>query len=61
MKSETCSDSTCFAGQIAEVLIYKRALTPAERFDVGTYLNWRYNLVTNAPATPTNPKGVLEK
>ena len=46
--------ANCFVGQIAEVLIFSRGLTPAERFDVGTYLNWRYNLVTNAPATPTN-------
>ena len=54
MKSKNHSDSTCFAGQIAEVLIFSRGLTPSERFNLGTYLNWRYNLVANPPATPTN-------
>ena len=54
MKSKNHSDFTCFAGEIAEVLIYSRGLTPDERFDLGTYLNWRYNLVTDAPVTPTN-------
>ncbi|MSU58659.1 MAG: hypothetical protein EXS35_10865 [Pedosphaera sp.] len=45
---------TSFAGHIAEVLLYTRALTPAERLAVGTYLGQRYNLFTNAPAAPTN-------
>ena len=39
---------------MAEVLIFKRKLTPAERFEVGTYLNWRYSLVSDAPTTPAN-------
>jgi hypothetical protein len=41
-----------FAGYIAELLIYGRGLSETERFDVGTYLARRYNLVTASPPAP---------
>ncbi len=41
-----------FAGHIGEVLIYTRVLTINERMAVGAYLSQRYNIATNAPATP---------
>jgi len=43
-----------FAGDIAEMLIYNRKLSDAERNAVGVYLNARYAFVTNAPEMPTN-------
>ena len=43
-----------FAGHIAEVLLYARALNANERFAVGAYLSQRYSLITNAPGAPTN-------
>ena len=46
--------STYFAGDIAEVLIYNRALSGAERDAVNSYLNSKYAVVPNAPAAPTN-------
>ena len=39
---------------MAEVLIYNRVLSAAERDAVNSYLNSKYALVTNAPAGPTN-------
>jgi hypothetical protein len=41
-----------FGGNVAEVLVFDRALTAGERDAVGGYLNQRYNLVTNAPLAP---------
>src|SRR6266542_2426362 len=46
--------STFFAGDVGEVLIYSRVLNSDERDAVNTYLNAKYGLVTNAPASPTN-------
>src|SRR5207249_2462345 len=46
--------STYFDGAVAEVLIYNRVLSAAERDAVNSYLNSKYALVTNAPAGPTN-------
>ena len=48
------SGSRCFDGLIAEVLMYSRVLTADERFALGIYLNWRYNLTANVPATPSD-------
>jgi hypothetical protein len=42
-----------FSGDIAEMLIYNRALSDAERKGVRTYLSLKYQLVA-AAATPTN-------
>jgi len=42
-----------FTGDIAEVLIYNRALSEAERDAVGRYLAGKYTWIA-APATPTN-------
>jgi autotransporter-associated beta strand protein len=44
-------------GDIAEILIYNRALTPAEELLVGTYLTTKYSLVTGYPASLT-PVGI---
>jgi hypothetical protein len=41
-----------FTGDIAEVLIYNRALSDSERTAVNTYLNQKYAIVT-VPSTPT--------
>jgi len=46
------TSSSFFAGDIAEVMIFNRVLTGEERDAVGLYLNQRYVLVTNAPASP---------
>jgi hypothetical protein len=44
-----------FDGDIAEVLIFKRALTAAERETVGIYLNQKYGCIApSIPNTPTN-------
>ncbi len=43
-----------FAGNIAEVLVFSRVLTPSERTMINTYLNGKYGLVSTVPATPTN-------
>ena len=42
-----------FGGDMAEMLMFNRPLTSVERDAVGAYLNQRYNLVTNPPATPS--------
>jgi probable HAF family extracellular repeat protein len=48
------SGGTCyFAGDIAEIIIYNRVLSDAERDAVGAYLNARY-AVASLPPTPTN-------
>src|SRR5262249_24109899 len=36
------NDNTFFAGDIAEVFVYKRALTPSERMTVENYLTIKY-------------------
>jgi probable HAF family extracellular repeat protein len=46
--------ANCYAGDIAEVLIYDRVLTTDEREAVGRYLNTRWSLVASVPTTPTN-------
>jgi hypothetical protein len=43
-----------FDGNIAEVLVFNRTLTTAERVTVNAYLNSKYALVPGVPATPTN-------
>jgi hypothetical protein len=43
-----------FYGDIAEVLVFNRALTTAERLTVNLYLNGKYGLVATVPLTPTN-------
>jgi hypothetical protein len=44
-----------FDGQIAEVIIYNRVVTAAERLTVGQYLQGKYNLPgIVVPANPTN-------
>jgi probable HAF family extracellular repeat protein len=45
-----------FAGDVAELLIYLRTLSGAERQTIGYYLNQKYNLTTSIPATPSNLK-----
>ena len=43
-----------FDGDIAEILFYNRALSDAERFVVGSYLQNKFNLPnTQVPATPS--------
>jgi len=42
------------SGNIAEVLVYDRALNDAERTSVENYLNGRYNVISSAPAAPIN-------
>ncbi len=46
--------STYFAGDIGDVLIYNRALSGAERDAVNGYLNSKFAVVPNAPVAPTN-------
>ena len=46
-------------GDIAEVLVYDRALTSAERVTVENYLNQRYNVVAGVPSAPTHLVGVV--
>ncbi len=51
----TTNPALCFGGigrDIAELIIYDRALTPSEREAVGRYLNTRYAFAP-APAAPT--------
>lgn len=70
---QICQDRTyhgSWQGDIAEILIYNRALIPAEEVKVGTYLATKYGLVTNYPllvipaiptglaATPSSPGGI---
>ena len=43
-----------FLGDIAEVMIFNRALTTAERATINDYLNSKYALVAAVPPTPTN-------
>jgi probable HAF family extracellular repeat protein len=43
-----------FAGDMAEVLMFNRVLSSAERDAVNGYLNSKYALVTAAPLAPTN-------
>ena len=43
-----------FAGDIAEIMIFNRVLTGAERDVVNAYLNSKYSLMTVAPSGPTN-------
>jgi len=43
-----------FGGSIAEVVVFRRALTTSERAIVNTYLNAKYALVSPVPPTPTN-------
>jgi len=57
------SQSRYFAGDIAEVMIFDRALVEDEQIAVGSYLISKYNLsqyATNAfpPTTPTNLIGI---
>jgi alpha-tubulin suppressor-like RCC1 family protein len=46
-------------GYIAEVLVYNRSLTEAERIRVEGYLNRRYNIVSAPPPAPANLTGVV--
>ncbi|HTG45669.1 MAG TPA: LamG-like jellyroll fold domain-containing protein, partial [Verrucomicrobiae bacterium] len=46
------NNNSFFPGQIAEVLVYSRALSDAERQDVESYLETKY-FVTSQVATPT--------
>ena len=51
-----CQDRTdhgSWQGDIAEILIYNRALTGAEELQVGGYLSAKYALSTAYPVTPT--------
>ena len=43
-----------FNGNIAEVLVFNRGLSSAERNTVNVYLDTKYGLVSALPATPTN-------
>ena len=44
----------CFAGDIAEILMYDHKLTDGEREVVTIYLNGKYAYITNVISTPTN-------
>ena len=46
-----------YNGDIAEVIIYNRALTDAERAGIENLLNSRYALVSTAPSAPSNLVG----
>jgi alpha-tubulin suppressor-like RCC1 family protein len=48
-----------WSGELAELLIYDRVLTDAERVKVENYLNRRYAAVTAVPAAPTNLVGAV--
>ena len=51
-----CQDRTfhgSWQGDIAEILIYDRALTAAEEVEVGSYLSNKYALSTAYPSVPT--------
>ena len=41
--------STPFNGDIAEFVVFNRVLSAAERRAVGSYLNFKYNLLSNTP------------
>ncbi len=43
----------CFAGDIAELIIYDRKLSEQEREAVGFYLNQKWNFIASAAPTPT--------
>ncbi|HTG45428.1 MAG TPA: LamG-like jellyroll fold domain-containing protein, partial [Verrucomicrobiae bacterium] len=43
------NDNTYFGGDVAEVLVYDRALTEGERQDVFVYLNNKYALLSSTP------------
>jgi hypothetical protein len=44
-----------FAGEVAEVLVFDRTLTGAQRFAAGAYLHGKYGLSSSVPTAPTNP------
>jgi fibronectin type 3 domain-containing protein len=48
------ANSYYFWGDMAEVMIFSRALTASERVTVNSYLNGKYGLVPAVPAAPTN-------
>lgn len=41
-----------FDGDIAELIVFNRVLTGDERIAAGRYLNYKYNLLSNAPVVP---------
>jgi hypothetical protein len=43
-----------FAGDIAEIMVFNRGLTPVERATLQGYLDQRYALAPAIPPTPTN-------
>jgi hypothetical protein len=47
-------DYAYFAGDIAEILVFDRNLTTAERMTVSSYLNGKYSLVPPVPDAPSN-------
>jgi Fibronectin type III domain/Bacterial TSP3 repeat len=47
-----------WSGDLAELLVYDRALTDAERVTVENYLNRRYSAVTAAPSAPANLRAI---
>jgi Fibronectin type III domain len=51
---DSYNQSYFFAGDVAEVLMFNRPLTGAERSTVNNYLGLKYGLVTGVPAAPTN-------
>jgi hypothetical protein len=48
------NNSHYFNGDVAEVLVFNRPLTVAERSTANVYLNGKYGLVPAVPAAPTN-------
>jgi Chitobiase/beta-hexosaminidase C-terminal domain/Concanavalin A-like lectin/glucanases superfamily len=44
---------SAYTGQIAEVLVYNTALTATQRAGVGSYLLQKYQILAQAPPTPT--------
>lgn len=52
------SDSWYFAGDMAEILVYDRKLSDAERGQVISYLGGKYPDIAPLPAVPTNLKAV---
>jgi glucose/arabinose dehydrogenase len=46
------NNNTFYAGDIAEVIVYDRALTTSERSDVEFYLKSKYGLLPPAPSPP---------
>ncbi len=62
--NQICQDriyNGSWQGDIAEILIYNRALSGAEELQVGTYLSAKYALTTTYPAlpAPAAPTGVV--